>query len=380
MKKMERIFLETGPKQLDISHYFLFMLIFAGCYLCYGMMQVYLDPILFALILSSITSPVYASIQKRVKGNQTLAALIACFLLTFVIVIPFLLILIAGVKQGITTTSAINQWVSTLDMEEIKTLPWVSNILIQARQYLPEDAIAELDLFGILQSFSANAGKLVVSNGTRIISNISTILINFSLMIFVYFFGVQKQKELFAYVFHLMPLSHEYEEILVEKIKAVAKSALLGTLVTSAAQGLAGGIGFAICGLPGFFWGAVMAFASLIPLVGTALIWIPGAGYLFFTGHYLLGGFLVIWSVLVVGMIDNLVRPLFMKESSGMGILVIFFSILGGLNLFGLTGLLYGPLIFGITLVLFYIYDLEFNAFLNGQDQNNLPKPEKETP
>lgn len=366
--------METQPKQLDISHYFLFMLIFVGCYLCYGMMRIYLDPILFALILSSITGPVYAHICKRVKGNQNLAALIACFLLTFVIVIPFLLILIAGVKQGITTASAINQWVSTLDMEEIKTLPWVSNILIQARQYLPEDAIAELDLFGILQSFSANAGKLVVSNGTRIISNISTILINFSLMIFVYFFGVQKQKELFAYVFHLMPLSHEYEEILVEKIKAVAKSALLGTLVTSAAQGLAGGIAFAICGLPGFFWGAVMAFASLIPMVGTALVWVPGAGYLFFTGHYLLGSFLVIWSVLVVGMIDNLVRPLFMKESSGMGTLVIFFSILGGLNLFGLTGLLYGPLIFGITLVLFYIYDLEFNTFLNHQDQNGTRK------
>lgn len=372
--------MDPRVKQLDISHYFLFMLIFSSCYLCYRMMNIYLDPIVFALILSSITTPVYTWITNKVKGNKNLAAVIACFLLTFIIAIPFLLIMIAVIKQGITTASSINQWVSTLDMEAIKTLPWVSKTMIQVQHFLPQAVLADLDLVGILQSFSANAGKLVISNGTRIISNITTILVNFALMVFVYFFAVQKQKELFAYVFHLMPLSQEYEEILVEKIKAVAKSALLGTLVTSVAQGMAGGIAFAICGLPGFFWGAVMAFASLIPMVGTALIWIPGAGYLFFSGHYMLGIFLVIWSILVVGMIDNIVRPLFMKGSAGMNTILIFFSILGGLNLFGLTGLLYGPLIFGMTLVLFYIYDLEFNTFLNDQDQNNPPKPGTETP
>lgn len=365
--------MEPLPKKLDISHYFLFLLILSGCYLCFRMMDIYLHPVIFAIILSSITSPLYDRIARKVNGKTNIAAIISCLLLTFIIVIPFLMILVVVIKQGISTASAINHWVSTLDMEEVKHLPVISKTLALIRSYLPEDTLTNLDVYGILQSFSASAGKLVISNGTRIISNISTIVMNFFLLVFVYFFVIQKQKELFSYVFHLMPLSQEYEDILIQKVKAVAKSALLGTLVTSAAQGIAGGIAFAVCGLPGFFLGAVMAFASLIPMVGTALIWVPAAGYLFVTGHYILGSFLVIWSVLVVGMIDNIVRPLFMKGSAGMSTLLIFFSILGGLNLFGLTGLLYGPLIFGITLVLFYIYDLEFNTFLNHQDQKNQP-------
>ncbi|MCK5097751.1 MAG: AI-2E family transporter, partial [Desulfobacteraceae bacterium] len=83
------------------------------------------------------------------------------------------------------------------------------------------------------------------------------------------------------------------------------------------------------------------------------------------------GVFMIIWSVVVVGMIDNFVRPLFMSGSANMSTVVIFFSILGGLNFFGFAGLLYGPLIFGITMVLFYIYELEFTEFLDNQDKKN---------
>ena len=112
-----------------------------------------------------------------------------------------------------------------------------------------------------------------------------------------------------------------------------------------------------------------MAFASLVPMVGTALVWLPASLYLFASGAWKSGIFLIIWSIVVVGMIDNFIRPLFMQGSAGMSTILIFFSILGGLSFFGLTGLLYGPLIFGITMVLFYIYELEFRSFLNGQDK-----------
>ena len=357
--------------ELDISHYFLFMLLFFGCFLSYRMISAYLHPVIFAILLSVITHPLYEWFTQKFKGRQNLSAMICCLLITFTIILPLFFVLLAVVKQGISTAMAINDWISTLDVAKLTAMPIVSKYLALFHKYLPKDALENLDIYGILQTLSASAGKLVVTNGTLIISNISAIIMNFVLMVFIYFFVIQKQNELFDYIFHLMPLSQKYEDILVHKIKAVSKSALLGTLVTSASQGIAGGIAFAICGLPGFFWGAVMAFASLIPVVGTALIWVPGAGYLFMTGHHKLGIFLVIWSVVVVGMIDNVVRPLFMKGSADMNTILIFFSILGGLNLFGLAGLLYGPLIFGITLVLFYIYDLEFNEFLNHQDTQN---------
>ncbi|EPO2984711.1 AI-2E family transporter, partial [Vibrio parahaemolyticus] len=106
------------------------------------------------------------------------------------------------------------------------------------------------------------------------------------------------------------------------------------------------------------------------PVVGTALIWIPAAAYLFLTGDMTWAIFLTAWSVVIVGSIDNLLRPLLMQGSAGMNTLMIFFSLLGGLHLFGLIGLIYGPLIFAVTMVLFNIYEEEFKDFLNQQDNS----------
>jgi predicted PurR-regulated permease PerM len=111
-----------------------------------------------------------------------------------------------------------------------------------------------------------------------------------------------------------------------------------------------------------------MAFASLIPFVGTALIWVPAALYLFFTGDTTWGLFMVFWGAVVVGSIDNFLRPLFMQGAT-MNTVVVFFSLIGGLQMFGLMGLIYGPLIFAIALVFFRLYENEFAEFLDAQDR-----------
>jgi predicted PurR-regulated permease PerM len=112
-----------------------------------------------------------------------------------------------------------------------------------------------------------------------------------------------------------------------------------------------------------------MAFASLIPVVGTALVWLPAALYLMLTGDSGWGVFLIAWGVVMVGSVDNFLRPLFMQGGSAMNTVSIFFALLGGIHLFGLMGLLYGPLIFAVTLVLFRLYEQEFAAFLDYQDR-----------
>ena len=188
-------------------------------------------------------------------------------------------------------------------------------------------------------------------------------------MIFTFFFLIRDEARILNRILHLAPMSRSQEMQIIGKINEIGKSALLGTFVTALAQGIAGGIAFYICGLPGLFWGMVMAFASLIPMIGTALIWIPAALYLIISGSLWLSLFLVIWCVIVVGGIDNFVRPLFMQNGSEMNTLLIFFSILGGINSFGLMGLLYGPLLFGLALVLLYIYSIDFKGFLSELDQ-----------
>lgn len=339
-------------------------------FLSYQMIKPYLDPVIIAVILAVLSNPVYQWFKIKCKGRKKTAAFLSCIVLILLIIIPLTLVFLAVIKQGILSFNAINQWVAQGNIEKLTHTPFVSKMLLLSQKYLRGSLLKGIDLNAIMITVSSHAGELLMNQGKDIITNISSVVGKFFLMSFVFFFAIQDQKKNFEYVSHLIPLSTAHEKIVVNKIKAVAKSALLGTLVTSASQGFAGGIAFTICGLPGVFWGAMMAFASLIPVVGTALIWVPGAIWLFISGAWYHGIFMVIWSVVVVGMIDNLVRPLFMKGSADMSTLLIFFSILGGINYFGLTGLLYGPMIFGLTLVLLYIYDLEFHHFLDHQDQN----------
>ena len=362
--------MEIQPSQnkvLNISHYFLFLLITLAIFACYKMTYIYLNSIIFAIILAIITNPLYQWIRKKIK-NKNFAAFFLCIILTLVIIIPFLFIISSVITQGIVFFNSTGEWINAGNFEKFLEIPVISNGFIFFKKHIPNSLFENIDFYSILLNLSSHAGEFFVNQSKYIITNISSVIGKFFLMIFVFFFVVQEQKKLFDYIFHLLPLCSEHENMIIEKIKTVSKSALLGSIVTSLAQGITGGIAFAICGLPGFFWGAVMSFASLIPMVGTALIWIPASLFLFFTGAWKYAVFMIIWSIFIVGMIDNFVRPVFMKGSSDMNTLVIFLSIIGGINLFGLSGLLYGPLIFALTMVLLYIYDLEFHSFLKNQD------------
>jgi len=361
---------QTPRKQLNVGHYFLVFLIVLSLYFCWRIMEPYIDPVLIALILATLTSPVNDWLVRRLRGRKNLAALASCFLLIMVIVVPVAIILSVVIRQGIHSLAAIQQWIAAGNLETLMSSRLVTRALELSDKYLPVNIMENVDLAAAVMQISSSSGKWLVSKGGYFIGNISLIAGKFFIMIFVFFFAVKDRQRIVAYVLHIIPLSSEHETILVNKIKDVARSAILGSFVTALAQGAAGGLAFAICGLPGFFWGAVMAFASLIPMVGTALIWVPAVGYLVLSGAWGYALFMTVWCVLIVGMIDNLLRPIFMSGSAGMSTVLIFFSILGGIGYFGLTGLLYGPLVFGITMVLLYIYNLEFEVFLAQQDKS----------
>ncbi|MFZ5564092.1 MAG: AI-2E family transporter [Thermodesulfobacteriota bacterium] len=362
---------EKNPShaKLTLAHYFLFLLLFAALFASYKMVAPYLGPIILALIFAAMANPVYQWFVEKTKGRENLSAALVCLLLTLLIVVPCMIMLSVIIAQGIDSVEAINRWVAAGNLAKLKEAALVKTAVGLMHRYLPPDFLEVASLQSLAIKSSSTAGRILVSQSGQILGNISMMAGKFVLMIFVFFFVLKDQQRLYDYILHLLPMSARHETVLIQKMKDVSRSAILGSFITAVAQGAAGGIAFAICGLPGFFWGAVMAFASLIPVVGTALVWVPAVVYLMISGKIGLGIFLVIWCVVVVGMIDNFLRPLFMRGGAGMSTVVVFFAILGGIHLFGLIGLIYGPLIFGITLVLLYIYELEFEAFLKGQDR-----------
>jgi predicted PurR-regulated permease PerM len=342
---------------------------------CYHVISPYLHPILIAAILASMLTPLHKRIERLFRGKKNAAAIVSCLFLTMVVVLPLIVIFLSVIQQGIQSFKAISLWVETIKMQDVihhpavvQIIEWVDRVMPDVKKVFPDIDLKNLQLDKMLLGVTKFSGKMLIDQGGNLAGNTTAIIGKFFLMLFCFFFFIRDGKSLADHILHLVPLSYYQEEKIILKMKTVAKSALLGTFVTAIAQGAAGGFAFWVVGLPGLFWGMVMAFASLIPMVGTALIWIPAAGFLFITGHWGYGFFMIIWCMIIVGGIDNLVRPLFMQGSADMSTLVIFFAILGGIHTFGLIGLLYGPILFGLAMVLLYIYEIEYTTFLDKQD------------
>ncbi len=358
------------------THYFLFFLmalVFLGCF---SIIRPYIHTILLAAILSFVASPIHRRIETRLNNRKNLSALVSCLLLTTVVIIPLVFLLFSLIQQGVSSFNAMYDWIAAEKYQIIMEHPlvinlyaWVNDQLPDIRKIFPDLNLTNLKLDRLVMDTTAAMGKTILNQGGHVMGNIGSFIGKFCLMIFTFFFLIRDEARILNRILHLAPLTRSQEMQIIDKIKEIAKSALLGTFVTALAQGIAGGLAFYICGLPGLFWGMVMAFASLIPMVGTALIWVPAAIYLVISGNLWLSLFLVLWCMIVVGGIDNFVRPLFMQNGSEMNTLLIFFSILGGINSFGLLGLLYGPLLFGLALVLLFIYSIEFKTFLSRLDQ-----------
>ncbi|CSC51926.1 permease [Vibrio cholerae] len=291
-------------------------------------------------------------------------------MLTVIIVIPLLFIFGAIVQQGSKFSQNLYAWVTQGGIQALFNHPWVVKGLSLANHYLPFEEISPQQIAQRIGQFATTFGSNLVSISAKILGDATSFVMHFFLMLFVLFFLLRDHDKIISAIRHILPLSRSQEDRLLSEIENVSKSAVMGSFLTAIAQGVAGGIGMWLAGFPGLFWGTMMGFASFIPVVGTALIWIPATLYLFLTGDTTWAIFLAIWSVAVVGSIDNLLRPFLMQGSAGMNTLMIFFSLLGGIQLFGLIGLIYGPLIFAITMVLFNIYEEEFRSFLDQQDRS----------
>jgi predicted PurR-regulated permease PerM len=309
-------------------------------------------------------------IEQRVGQRPNLTALISCSLLTFIIVLPLLLILLAILRQGVVYSNTLYDWVNGGGPQALLTDPWLTHRIGQLKHWLPEGLLDPNRLAEQLMGVVSGLGKDIVNLGAQLAGDVTGFLVGIFLMLFVLFFALRDHDRIIAFIRHALPLSRSQEDVLLTRILEVSKSALLGSLLTAITQGAVGGIGLWLAGFPGLFWGSVMAFASLIPVVGTALVWLPAALYSILTGAWGWGVFLIAWGVLMVGSIDNFLRPLFMQGGSSMNTVSIFFALLGGIQLFGLMGLLYGPIIVAVTLVLFRLYEQQFEKFLDYQDRS----------
>lgn len=356
--------------KMTSTHWVVVVALLCAAYASFLLIKPYINPIIMAFIIALLISPLHIKIYNRWPNRPNTTAFLTCLILTFVIAIPLFTMIAAITQQGITFSQTAYNWATNGGVQDVLNHPWVSHMIELANNYLPFDSIDPKEIAQRVGQFVSSMGSNLVSMSAKIVGDATGIIMSFFMMLFVLFFFLRDHDRILDNLRHVLPFSRSQEDRLLTEIEAVSKSAVLGSFLTAIAQGVAGGFALWIVGFPALFWGSIMAAASFIPAVGTALIWVPISIYLAISGDIWMAVFLALWGVLVVGSIDNLLRPLLMQGSAGMNTLMIFFSLLGGLQLFGLAGLIYGPLIFAITIVLFKLYEEEFSNFLNQQDNS----------
>lgn len=336
----------------------IFLLIVLGLVLVgsYLVLRPFLPEIIIAMVLVSAFYPVYHWLLGKLKGRKSLAALIMCLAILLVIIVPLVDFVFFLSGKSIEAYGAIEHYFEVNPVENV-----INNGVFEKYKFLNVDGINFKDY---LINIAGNINDFILASATNLIKGATRFVTSLILVVFTMYFFFKDGDRLLKKIMELTPLANKYDRAIFKKFRDVSYSTILSTFITSIVQGLVGAIGFAIIGLPAFFAGIFMTVLALLPYVGSAFIWLPVGLYLILTGSIWQGVFLLLWGFLVVSVIDNVLRPFLMKGKAEVHPIFIFFSILGGITIFGFWGILFGPLIIAITVTILDIYEKEFKEVL----------------
>jgi len=324
------------------------------------MIRGFLVTILLAAIFSSLLIPVYRVFLRRFRGRRTLASATTTLLFCLVVLVPVLGFLGLVASQAVSVSTRVAPWVEQqirepgILFEKLSALPGIQH-LEPFRDHLLDragQAVAQLGefLFHGLQS-----------------TTVGTVSFLFQFFLFLYsiFFFLMDGEAFLRRMLYYAPMTHEQEMRMLHKFTSVTKATIRGTLLIGVLQGGLAGAALGLAGIHGWvFYSAVMMLLSIIPGVGVALVWVPAVIYLFAVSKVLAAILVTLWCALVVGSIDNVLRPRLVGHDTELPDLLILFSTLGGLSLFGVAGFLIGPIIAAIFVTLWDIYSVVYKDAL----------------
>jgi predicted PurR-regulated permease PerM len=323
--------------------------------------------ILWALVFATVFAPAHRRLLNYMGRHPNLAALITVLAIVTIVLLPL----------AVTATSVAQEATNLYEKIETGEVDF-GRTLAQLLQALPTWAADLLNRIGIsdigdvqarLSSGLRQASQFLASQALAIGQGTAHIVVSFFLMLYLLFFFLRDGRVLSQRLKEAVPLRSEQKRALFNKFAVVIRAMFKGTILVAALQGLLGGLIFWFLQLPApVLWGVVMAFLSLVPAIGSALIWFPVALYLFATGAVWQGLLLVAFGGLVIGLVDNLLRPFLIGIDTKLPDYLILFSTLGGIAIFGLNGLVIGPVIAAMFVA-------TWDIFSNRAESSNTSKP-----
>jgi len=314
----------------------------------------FFQPIFWAVLIGVLFQPMQRWFEKRLAGRTSFSALVTVFVILVTVLVPTLLVAGAVADQGLQLYQG---------LQEGSVNP--SAILERAEESLPEGALALLELAGIvpetiqdrISQAAIEAASFIATLAVSVGQNVGRFAAMFFVMLYLLFFTLRDGGELLKQAKWALPLGDERERALFGKFAEVGRATIKGTLMVGGVQGILGGIIFAILGVQGaVFWGVVMIFLSMLPAVGATLVWLPAALFLLVGGAVVKGAILLLYGVFVIGLADNILRPLLVGRDTKMPDWLILVSTLGGLTTFGISGFVIGPIVAAMFLAIWTMF------------------------
>ncbi len=319
----------------------------AAClYLCWLMLLPFINVLAWAGVLVVVFYPVHRRLVERTKRPAT-SALISCLLVIFVILLPLSLITLALVREFSGAAQGLQNNISAfLDPNSPvagRLFGWLGNYVDIEQLRNPQS----------IQEYLQQALGTVAKRTLGVVGGALGVVVQVFFIIFTMYYLFRDGAKIVKTLPGVLPLERGQSAEIIARTRDVISASVNGVLVIAAIQGALGAIAFFALGVPSaLVWGVVMTFLSLIPMAGAFIVWIPAAIFLALTGHWVKAALLVAWGALVIGTVDNFLRPKLVGERTKLHELFIFFSVLGGLHVFGVLGLVLGPVVLAITLAL----------------------------
>ena len=337
---------------------FLLLLVVAISFAFFAMIRGFVVTILLAAIFTGLSYPLYQWLLARFGGRRGLAALVSLVLLLTLVIAPLLAVLGAGANEALQMTETIRPRLEQLvdrpgEFEHrLRALPGYERIAPYRAQIL------------------AKAGELVGSTSTFLFSALSAttratavFIFHFVVLLYTMYYFLTGGPGLLRSVVSYLPLSEADKQRMLGKFVSVTRATLKGSIFIGVAQGMLGGLAFWAVGLDGaILWGTLITFLSIIPGVGSALVWVPAAIILIAGGEVWRGIALTLFCALVIGSVDNVLRPRLVGQDTKMHELLIFFSTLGGLVLFGAMGFILGPILAALFVTVWEMFGTAFRT------------------
>lgn len=332
-----------------------FLAVFSlSCALMGWLLWPFVSVIILAIVVTAVFTPVYRWLNRRL--NATLSSLLTCVVIFIVLFLPLSFLV------GVLANEAWELYLTTrgaLQNKPIMELLDKSDLFDKINHFL---ARFNFEITGEqLNRAIAEVGRVVAlflyEQARSITTNVLKFIANFFFMLLIIFYLLIDSPRLLSFIVKISPLPEDQDQILIQKFKDIATAILLGNGLGGLIQGTLGGIVFALFGLKSpFVWGVIMALLAFLPILGIGVVFVPAAILLFLQGRIGAGIFFLLFYIILSGGIEYFFKPKLVGQRVRMHTLIVFLSIIGGLKLFGILGIIYGPLVVTAFLTLSEIY------------------------